>query len=270
MGNSQENGERMHRLIVPVCLVASVAVSQVAPVEFWENAYSAAGYGYTVAHDVCPAHGTGMVIAGSCFSQDMENNSRIYILKLDETGAFVWGNTYQVGSNDVNIAWGISETSSGYVIAGETGASHSRSAFIATIDLDGNNFTSGIIQGECAVEAVQTENQLGYIVLGQTDTEQEHSYVFVDKVDNTLNQVSSPDWSRWVHSEILDVHSYAYCNSIVEIPSNYGPDLGNHIALCFGRGNESTQAFSWVGLLHPQGTVLVSQLEASSTGSTSF
>ena len=260
----------MYRLIVLVCLIASVAISQVAPVEFWENAYSASGYGYTVAHDVCPAHGTGMVIAGSCFSQDMEINSRIYILKLNELGTAVWGNTYQVSSNDVNIAWGISQTSSGYVLAGETGDSQNQSAFIATINPDGNNFTSGTIQGECAVEAIQMENQLGYIVLGQTDTEQERSYVFVDKVDNTLNQIPWPAWNRWVHSETPGVHSYAYCNSIVEIPSAYGPDLGNHIALCFGRGNESAPAYSMVGLLHPQGTVLVSGLEASSVAQENF
>ncbi|MCK5787229.1 MAG: hypothetical protein KAH54_11825 [Candidatus Sabulitectum sp.] len=264
----------MYGLIVPVCLIASVAISQVAPVEFWENAYSAAGYGYTVAHDVCPAHGTGMVIAGSCFSQDMEINSHIYILKLDETGTVVWENTYQITSNDVNIAWGISQTSSGYVLAGETGDSQNQSAFIATINPDGNNFTSGTIQGECAVEAIQMENQLGYIVLGQTDTEQDRSFVFIDKVDNFLTQIPRPAWNRWVHTEFGEssqrINSYSYCNSIVEIPSAYGPDMGNHIALCFGRGNENTPANSMVGLLHPQGTVLVSSLEASSTGAGYF
>ncbi|MCK5131570.1 MAG: hypothetical protein KAR40_05400 [Candidatus Sabulitectum sp.] len=259
----------MYRLPLVVCLIASVAVSQVVPVP-WENAYSATGYAYTVAHDVCPAHGTGMVIAGACFSQNMETNSRIYILKLGEAGAVIWGNTYQISSNDVNIVWGISKASCGYVLAGETGTAQSQSAFVATIDQNGNNFTSGTIQGECAVEAVQMENQQGYIVLGRTDTEQEHSYVFVDKVSNSLTQIPRPAWNRWVHSETPDVHSYAYCNSIVEIPSGYGPNLGNHIALCFGRGYESTPAYSWVGLLHPQGTVLVSGLEASSTGAGYF
>ncbi len=200
----------------------------------------------------------------------METNSRIYILKLNELGTVVWGNTYQVSSNDVNIAWGISQTSSGYVLAGETGASQNHSAFIATIDQNGNNFTSGIIQGECAVEAIQMENQQGYIVLGQTDTEQERSYVFIDKVTNSLTQIPRPAWNRWVHSETPDVHSYAYCNSIVEIPSAYGPALGNHIALCFGRGYEDSGEKSMVGLLHPQGTVLVSELEASSTGAGYF
>lgn len=254
----------MNRLSLLPCLIAYAAFSQVAPLP-WENAYSASGYGYTTAHDVCPAHGSGMVIVGSCFSQDMESSSRIYALKLSETGTVIWGNAYQVGNNDVNIGWGVSRTSTGYVLAGETGTAGNRSAFIATIDQNGSSFTSGIIQGECAVEVVQMESQQGYIILGQTDTEQEHSYVFVDKVNNYLVQIPSPSWNRWVHSETPDVHSYAYGNSIIEIPSDYGPDLGNHIALCFGRGNDSSPEKSMLGLLNPRGSLL-----ASSTGADYF
>ncbi len=273
----------MNRSAWLICCIVSVAFSQVSsstpgatelgtepePVP-WENSYSAAGYAYTVPHDVCPAHNSGMVIAGSCFSADMESNSLIYIFHLSEYGNVVWSNTYRITTSGVNIAWSISKTSTGFVLAGETGSSQNRQAFVATIDQNGGSFTSGIIDGECAVEAVQMQNCDGYIVMGQTDTEQEHSYIFVDKVNNNLSQIQWPDWSRWVNDRDPDMHSYAYCNSIVEIPSDYGPDLANHIALCFGRGYEGNAVTSMVGLLHPQGTVMTPDLEASSTGAGYF
>ncbi len=148
----------------------------------WDHTYGLSGSGTERGYSIIQASGNSFIIVGMTNSQD---DSNIWIIKIDETGTILWDKTY--GGNGADYGKRIiSSIDGGFVIAGTTGKTGSFDMWLIKIDSFGDkewSRTYGNEGSEGASSVIQTKDG-GYAIVGSIEDSFSSSDLILLKTDS--------------------------------------------------------------------------------------
>jgi len=247
------------------------------------------GIGYDEAHSIIQTIGGGYLIVGNTRTFGT-GDSKIYIVKLNDTGALQWSRIVNGGSNNDYANSTIQTRDSGYVITGVTYSfttGHNSNMYVVKLSSSGNiqwTTSVGANYNNESYSIIQTTDG-GYALAGGDGPFQTYgtSHMYIVKLDSN----GMLTWSRYIGGTSIFYPAVAY--SIIQVSDggyvlagdNFGAEFGMNIIKLDNDGNTCAttsmpQSLSGSGgtmgipasILNSQNSIINSPPTAVSSGGT--
>ena len=156
-----------------ILVIASVLVSNLyatSQTKVWQKIYT--GNNYSGAYAITPTKDGGFIVAGCTEALD-NGESRVYLIKIDESGNTFWERTF--GGEKDDVAYAIAPAKGGnFIVAGYTKSfgNGKSDVYLLKIDEDGNKIweeTFGEEKDDIAYAIIRTEDKK-FIISGYTES----------------------------------------------------------------------------------------------------
>jgi hypothetical protein len=176
----------------------------------WSRVYG--GANDDIGWSVAQTYDGGYIIAGETYSFGAGQND-VYLIKTNAAGDTQWTRTY--GSSLFDAGYSVRQTlDSGFVVAGYTYGSNMFDMYLVKTNSSGDTLwtaTLGDVNDDKAYCIRQTSDR-GYIVTGYHSPDQNHSDIYLVRVDAGGHQV-------WAKSYLATAHSAGY--AVMQTPGGY-------------------------------------------------